>query len=388
MKKKVVKFGGTSISNPRRIKDAITSIINEVEKGYKIICVVSAGGNTTDKLLSNIRKISSFISIEEAMPLLSTGEIQSAYYFYFGLKDFRIKTKIILPYENLFPIVVDNKGNLKHDTTKRRFEKIHTLLKDFDVIIIPGFIALKGKKISTLGRNASDITALIAGKYLNANEVVIVTDTEGVHPVNPDIVKTDKIKFIDADKLATLSSTGATIIHPDALSYKEGKTKVKIIHHRYKNLSYQGTIVDGYVKRELFTIEKTLCLITIYSESIDKITSVVLDFLKNKKGIYGITQGLNYIGFYIDRRQKKIAIRKLWDTLKNYNISITERDGIKMVVLRKVSNIDHPGMIENIVKILSKNGINIVEILSIGREIIIFVPEIQVNLAVKSIEKI
>ncbi len=388
MKKKVVKFGGTSISNPRKIKDAITSIVNEVENGYKIICVVSAGGNITDKLLSNIKKINSDISIEDAMPLLSTGEMQSAYYFYFGLKDFKIKTKVIMPYENLFPIVIDNNGRLKHTITKKRFEKIHTLLKDFDVIIIPGFIALKGKRISTLGRNGSDITALIAGKYLNTNEVIIVTDTEGVHPVNPDIIKTDKIKFIGADKLATLSSTGATIIHPDALSYKGEKTKIKIIHHRHKNLSYQGTIVDGYVKRELITVEKTLCLITIYAKNIRPVLPSVLDIIGNKKGIYGITQGLNYIGFYVDRRKKKSFVKEIWDALKDCNISITERDGIKMVVLRKVSNIDHPGMIENIVKTLSKNKINIVEILSIGREIIIFVPETEAQEAVKSIEKI
>jgi len=388
MKKKVVKFGGTSISNPTRIKNAITSIINEVKNGNKIICVVSAPGNTTDKLLSNIRKISPYISLEDAMPLLSTGEMQSAYYLYFGLKDFGIKTKIISPYKNLFPIVIDKKGNLNDFIVKKKFEKITALLKDYDVIIIPGFIALKDKNISTLGRNASDTTALIAGKYINANEIVIVTDTEGVHPVNPDIIKTDKIKFIDADRLASLSSTGTKIIHPDALSYKQEKTPLKIIHHKYGNLSYKGTIVDGYIKRELFTIEKTLCLITIYSKNINKIISAVLDFLKNKKGIYGITQGLNYVGFYIDRKQKKIAIRKLWDTLKNYNISITERDGIKMIVLKKVSNVDHPGMIENIVKILSKNGINIVEMLSIGREIIIFVPETQVQIAIKFIEKI
>ena len=55
MSRIIVKFGGTSVQDPERIKKAAQSIIQQAKKGYEIVVVVSAMGNTTDTLTSLLK---------------------------------------------------------------------------------------------------------------------------------------------------------------------------------------------------------------------------------------------------------------------------------------------------------------------------------------------
>ena len=73
----VLKFGGTSVANPELIRNAAQRIARRRDSGVHVVCVVSAMGDTTDRLLSLAREISTRPPSRELDVLLSAGEVQS-----------------------------------------------------------------------------------------------------------------------------------------------------------------------------------------------------------------------------------------------------------------------------------------------------------------------
>ena len=72
----VQKYGGTSVSNAEKIKNVAQRIINTFEKGNDVVAVVSAPGDTTDRLMEMAYSITDNPSERELDVLLCTGEMQ------------------------------------------------------------------------------------------------------------------------------------------------------------------------------------------------------------------------------------------------------------------------------------------------------------------------
>ena len=73
----VMKFGGTSAATPALIENAAERIAERQKSGVHVVCVVSAMGDTTDRLMSLARQISERPPNRELDVLLSAGEVQS-----------------------------------------------------------------------------------------------------------------------------------------------------------------------------------------------------------------------------------------------------------------------------------------------------------------------
>ncbi len=81
-KKIVVKFGGSSLADHERLLKAVTSVVDEAQKGTKIVVVVSAMGKTTDALLNTAKKTSNGrLQKQELDDILSMGERTSVRIF-------------------------------------------------------------------------------------------------------------------------------------------------------------------------------------------------------------------------------------------------------------------------------------------------------------------
>ena len=105
----VVKFGGTSIQNPERINEAVQSIANKINKDMEILVVVSAMGDTTDRLiflLSDSTK--SNFKQKDYADFISFGERMSAQLFASSLKANGIKAVAFDPSKEEFPIITDS----------------------------------------------------------------------------------------------------------------------------------------------------------------------------------------------------------------------------------------------------------------------------------------
>ncbi len=390
---KIYKFGGMSLEGKEKIGNAVSACVSEVKQGTKLVCVVSAMGKTTDELFALVQKFSPMVTVDKSMTVIGMGEIISARVFDFALRSESIASLLIEPFSKRWPIILKGNGSLNRRQTEQNIKKhIRGFFKKIDCIVIPGFIAMKKNgDWGTLGRGGSDTTAFIMGKYLKAEEIVMVKDVDGVFTADPSIVPGAKhIRYITADELLTMSAFGAQVIHSDALSFKGKQQKLRIINHSFGNVAYEGTVVDGKVTRKVFLLEEKLSLITFYKEDltgdrelIEELTQKIL----KKTRVFGTTLGIDYLGFYVPYGTSKSVLKKLWTTSLLKKVSVVERKNIALLIMKRESPVNLPGMINYLLTPLAKENVNIVEVITIGREILLFVPWEDREIALHALKK-
>lgn len=375
---KIFKFGGTSLEGEERIFNAVSACIEEIESGSKVICVVSAMGKTTDRLYSLVQKINPAVSVEESMPIVGMGEIISARILTYALLERGVAAMFLEPFSRAWPVLLRRDGLLSKRRTRRAMEAcIPPLLRSNDCIVVPGFIGVKPDGTwGTLGRGGSDTTAFIFGKYAHADEIVMVKDVDGVFTADPALVpEAEQLTYIDADELSALSAFGAGVVHADALSYKGKHQKVKIVHHDFGNLAYGGTVVDGTVERKLYLLDEKLNLISFYKRDMAGERAVIEELTKKimrKTKVFGTTLGIDYLGFYVPSSAARSVITACGKTAAAHRIKLVERKDIALLIMRRESPVNLPGMISYLLAPLANKKMNIVEVITIGREILVF----------------
>src|SRR6056297_1489924 len=217
----VAKFGGTSVADGDRINRAADSIAAAVEAGHEVAVVVSAMGGTTDVLLDEMK----FDATEaDRAEIVSMGERTSVRMLKGALEARGIDAEFLEPGRDNWPIITDEYGEVDVDVTRARAEDCAESMAGGVVPVITGFLAEDHDgTITTLGRGGSDTTAVMLGNYMGADEVVIVTDVEGVMTGDPNVVEGARnVGEITVDELRNLSFRGAEVVAPSALTYKTG----------------------------------------------------------------------------------------------------------------------------------------------------------------------
>ena len=230
----VVKFGGTSVGDGSRIKKAAQSVVNEYMKGSQVVVVVSAVNKTTDELigLSN-DAIGSSLTNKQKAEIMAMGELTSARLFSATIESLGVKSEFIDPYNELWPIITDSnslEAKIDLNATNKNAEGIKELVNQGVIPVICGFLG-KGPagEITTLGRGGSDVTAFLMGHCLDANEVIIVTDVDGVMSTDPNKIEgAELLDAISVEELRDLATHGAQVLHPHALKYKDPLCKYGI----------------------------------------------------------------------------------------------------------------------------------------------------------------
>ncbi|GIZ07689.1 bifunctional aspartate kinase/homoserine dehydrogenase I [Flavobacterium sp. UMI-01] len=268
---KVLKFGGTSVANAQNIK-LVLDIVTNKAKEDKIIVVVSALSKITDTLhlaaakaaandenfkeiIAEIEKIhldtlKQLIPVSEQSSLLShikriVNHLETLLDGCFLLGELSARTlDTILSFGELlssYVIAEALKQNLKNSGYKDSREVIKTnnnfgkanvnfeitnlLIQDFfhsnekQVVVMPGFISSSTDGISTtLGRGGSDYTAAIIAAALDATDLEIWTDVNGMFTANPKIVKqAQPISTISYQEAMELSHFGAKVLYPPTI---------------------------------------------------------------------------------------------------------------------------------------------------------------------------
>ena len=215
MKKKVLKFGGTSVGSIYRIQHVANIIKSEVEAGNKIIAVVSAMAGKTNELIEYSQAIDKNFDKRELDVLLSTGEQVTSSLLAGALVNLNIKSKSWLNWQ--IPILTEGE-HTNARILNMNVSKINQYLKE-GVAIVPGFQGVsKTGDITTIGRGGSDATAVAIAKLLNADTCEIYTDVDGVYSTDPNkIPVAKKIEKISYDEMLELSSLGAKVMQSSAV---------------------------------------------------------------------------------------------------------------------------------------------------------------------------
>jgi len=251
--KVIVKVGGSVLKDSDSFIRVARSIWKLIQRGFSVIVVVSAIKGFTDFLLDLVKDISPEGN-EKDKPIideiLSIGERLSARLLSLALNKYDIRTYVLDPFDDTWPIITDNRhGEAKvlFEYVKERTQRyLEPLLERGYCIIIPGFIGRsKEGRITTMGRNTSDVTASVLALALRADYLIYVKDKGGI--VSNIYDRRKVLDRITLRELEELVIHGAKVLHPKALKYIRPPTKV-IFTSIEKLASLEGTYVvyDDY----------------------------------------------------------------------------------------------------------------------------------------------
>ena len=204
----VQKYGGSSLATPELIRSVASRICSAHDSGNSVIATVSAMGDSTDDLLSIASQVSGMPDLRELDVLLSTGELQSCALVAMALKDMG-KNAVSLSGAQAGIRTDSSYGKAKIadiDTSRILGE-----LGSGNIVIVAGFQGVTNDSdITTLGRGASDLTAVALAAGLNADRCEIYTDVDGIYTADPRLVsKAQKITTIGFEEMLELASYGA-----------------------------------------------------------------------------------------------------------------------------------------------------------------------------------
>ncbi len=387
-KKIVVKFGGSSLADPTKLSKAVAAVANETAKGTRIVVVVSAMGKTTDILMTTVKSTSNGkLEKRELDDILSMGERTSVRIFAAALRTNGVQSCYLDPLDDKWPIITDaafsNANPLLEECKKRTQEHVLPIVEKGIVPVIAGFVGRTADgKITTLGRGGSDTTAFILAEALKADEVVLVTDADGIMSGDPKIVSNPKrLSEIDVSTLVGLADSGAKFIHSKALKYKPQSIPVKVINHAHSDLSQKGTLITGALATELdveIAHPSPVAEITIVGNRVSENPHIILEMVEKtaQTSLLGMSMNANSVILYVSQ-EKNI------DTLFNqiHNITLNNPETIAMAVKKdlaflKTSGVgleETHGLIGKISETLRINEMNIYGILTITSSILLFV---------------
>ena len=209
----VQKFGGTSVGDIGRIEHVANIIASEVKKKNKVIAIVSAMSQETNRLVKLIKGTTSIYDGREYDGIVSTGENVTAGLLSIKLQNIGIPARSWLGWQ--IPILTTDMHTdariqeINRKNIERKFKE------GMKVAVVAGFQGISSEnRITTLGRGGSDTTAVAISATFGAERCDIFTDVEGVFTTDPRIVKNArKLDVIAYEEMLELSSLGAKVLH-------------------------------------------------------------------------------------------------------------------------------------------------------------------------------
>ena len=388
-RKIVVKFGGSSLADHERLSKAVASVVDEAKRGTRIAVVVSAMGKTTDVLMSTAKNTSNGkLQKHELDDILSMGERTSVRIFSVALRNSGVESRYFDPLDNDWPIITDasfsNANPLLEECSTRIKENVLPIVEKGTVPVIAGFVGrTRDGKITTLGRGGSDTTAFILAEALNADEIILVTDADGIMSGDPKAVANPRrLAEIEVNTLIGLADSGAKFIHSKALKFKPKNINVRVINHAFGDLTREGTIITGALVTELgvnMAYPSPVTEITVLGHRISENSWIVQEMVEEAKAdstLVGMSMDTDSAILYVSEGKN---IDQLLNNIHKTVLNSPETKAMavkKSLVFLKVSGVgleETHGIIGKISEALRLNGINISGILTITSSILLFV---------------
>lgn len=426
-----MKFGGTSLSDGKRIRNAAELVKKYKGRIEEMVVVASAMGGVTDELIRAAGRakagdrpyVEEFLNgfserhldaIEEAISdpklraelaervradiadlgraligvsylseltprskdyILSFGERLSTRILCGALQDIGMRAEYFTGFEA--GIITDANFGEAVPIFELASERVRAALdgklKDGSIPVVTGFIGGTAEGIvTTLGRGGSDYTATILGALLNADEVWLMTDVNGLMTADPKIVPSAKtIRRISYSEAAEMAFFGAKSLHPRALE----PVSEKGIPLRIRNTfdpEGEGTLItkereggDKVVKA--VTLIRNVSLLTVGGAGIVGTPGAAAKILKvlgdNRINVLMISQSSSEynISLVIPRASSKEAVSALRRELKDEGLvrEVTSEDDVCVVAAVGAGMRGTPGVAARVFTAVAKKGINV-----------------------------
>ncbi|SDJ90775.1 aspartate kinase [Halovenus aranensis] len=374
----VAKFGGTSVGTGQRVTRAAESIAEAVDAGHEVAVVASAMGGTTDRLLSAIE----FDANEaDRAEIVSMGERTAVRMLKGALDAQGIDAVFLEPGDAAWPILTDAYGEVDSEATRKRARACTDLLDDGVVPVITGFLAEDyDGNVTTLGRGGSDTTAVMLGNYLDADEVVIVTDVEGVMTGDPSVVEGARnVGEISVDEIRSLSFRGAEVIAPSALTYKTDEFGVRVVHHQHGDLLSGGTTVEGEFENLIDLQERELTCITVAGRAIRNqpgiLASLSSALAEAEINVEAVSSGMDSLTFYTDVEEAESAEALVHEQVVDDEVmsSVTVESTFAVIRITGGDLPQQSGSLHGLLEPMASEHINLNDVITSATSVSVFV---------------
>ena len=375
----VAKFGGTSLGNGNRVNRAADSVAAAVEAGHEVAVVASAMGSTTDFLLDAI----SFEADEaDEAEIVSMGERTSVRMLKAALGARGVDAEFVEPGMDEWPVITDEHGEVDVEESRRRARQLATdMAAQGYVPVVSGFVAEdRAGNVTTLGRGGSDTSALMLGNHMNADEVVIITDVEGVMTGDPGVVEGARnVGEITVDELRNLSFRGAEVVAPSALTYKGADMDVRVAHYQHGDLMEGGTSIEGQFDNLIDLRETPLACLTVAGRAIRNTPGILSDLsvaLSDADiNVDAVSSGMDSVTFYLDGEAAERAEKILHEAVIDAEplSSVTVDDDVAVIRVTGGQLPDESGVLQDVIGPLAEEHIAVHDLITSATSVSVFV---------------
>jgi aspartate kinase len=366
----VQKFGGSSVANVRRIQNVAKRVASYRKKGYDLVVVVSALGDTTDELITLAGKITLEPSEREMDMLLSTGEQISVALLAMAIHKLGFEA---ISFTGAQVGIITDTSHTRARIIKINTDKIKEELKKDKIVIVAGFQGVNlNQDITTLGRGGSDLTAVALAKELAADVCEIYTDVEGIYTTDPRIEpKAKKLQTITYDEMLEMASLGTQVMQ--ARSIEVAKKFNVPIHVRSSFKDQTGTMIvkEAKMLEDVFvsgvTLNKNEAKITICNvpDRPGVAATIFKELSSSGINVDMIVQNVSHlrqtdISFTVNKADLLKAARLTKKIAKEIKAGeVLEDQDIARVSVVGVGMRSHPGVAASMFDTLAKNKVNI-----------------------------
>ncbi len=292
---KVMKFGGTSVGSPERMKGVASLVTKSGEPTFVVLSAMSGTTNTlieiseylykknpdgANEVINNLERkykqhVEELFSTEEykektlqflaeefaflrsftkdlftsfeAKSIVAQGEVMSTNMVTNYLQEQGIKAILLSALDFMR---TDKNGEPDPQYIKEKLAAILKANEGYQIYITQGFICRNAYgEVDNLQRGGSDYTASLIGAAIDAEEIQIWTDIDGMHNNDPRIVdKTEAVRQLNFEEASELAYFGAKILHPTCVQpAKYAGIPVRLKYTMEPDA--EGTIIDNVLVR-------------------------------------------------------------------------------------------------------------------------------------------
>jgi aspartate kinase len=367
----VQKYGGTSVGSIDRIKAVADRVIRSHQQSDRVVVVVSAMAGETNRLFQLADQLSDSPNPRETDVLVATGEQVSAALLAIRLQALGHPTVSFLAHQ--LKITTDS----RHGAARIKSiecERLTSALEAGNIVVVAGYQGVDAKgDITTLGRGASDLTAVALAAALKASVCEIYTDVDGVYTADPNICpKARRLDRLSYDEMLEMSGLGAKVLQLRSVELAR-RYNVPL----FVRSSFGEDCVGTWVGREDKSMENVLVSGVTLDQNQSKITltgvedrpglaakifvpiaeaGIVVDMIIQNASADGRTDVTFTVG-RSDLRRALELVRMLADEIGAAGIRDEEQAAKVSVV--GVGMRTHAGVAAKMFRVLADEGINI-----------------------------
>ena len=395
----VQKYGGTSVGNPERILGVAQRVKGYIDKGEKVVVVVSAMSGETNRLVALGEEVwGPQFNHRELDVLYSSGEQVSVALLSLALEKVGVTAKSFLA--DQIPLRTDGEFG-KARIVEIESKSLKEAIADGIVPVVAGFQGVTADSlITTLGRGGSDTSAVAVAAALDADECEICTDVDGVYTADPRIIKkANRLDQITFEEMLELASLGSKVLHPRSVELAgRHKVPLRVVSTFDEGpgtlISFDGDNMEGAVVSGIahasdeakITIEGVADIPGVASKIISPVSAANIDvdmIVQNTSA-----EGLTDFTFTVKRPDFDEALALLRSVSEDIGARKVSGDPqISKVSVVGVGMRSHAGVASRVFEALARENINIQMISTSEIKISVVVDEKYTELAVRSLHR-